>query len=57
MFEMLYQEPTKIMVFGPGCSTEAEVTAQATPDWNLTTVSTYLHQEHLYYFSFLWLPF
>ena len=48
MFEMLYQEPTKIMVFGPGCSTEAEVTAQATPDWNLTTVNTYLHQEHFY---------
>ena len=38
LFEMLYKKPTKHMIFGPGCSTAAEVTAQASPDWNLTTV-------------------
>ena len=39
MYEMLYGMPTKIMVLGPGCSVEAEVTAQASPDWNITHVS------------------
>ena len=38
MYEMLYESPTKIMILGPGCSTEAEVLAQATPAWNITHV-------------------
>ena len=39
MYEMLYSEPIKHMILGPACSVEAEVTAQASPAWNLTHVS------------------
>ena len=43
MYEMLYESPTKIMILGPGCSTEAEVLAQATPAWNITHVCNCKH--------------
>ena len=46
LYEMLYSSPTKQMIFGPGCSTEAEVLAQAAPAWNITTVGLCM-QKHL----------
>ena len=36
---MLYSEPVKHMIFGPGCSVEAEVLAQASSAWNITHVN------------------
>ena len=40
LYDMLYTKPTKLMMIGPGCSNELEVTAEASPAWNITHVST-----------------
>ena len=39
MYELLYNEPTKLMLLGPGCSVVSTFVGQAAHMWNLIVVS------------------
>ena len=43
MFAALYRKPTKVMLWGPGCSVGAANTAEVSHRWNLTQVSVVIH--------------
>lgn len=38
MYQMLYAEPPKVMLLGPGCSVSAQSTAHSSYLWNITQV-------------------
>ena len=40
LYELLYNEPPKIMLLGPGCSVVSTFVGQAARMWNLIVVST-----------------
>ena len=39
LYELLYSDPVKIMLLGPGCSTVSTFVGQAAWLWNLVVVS------------------
>ena len=39
LYELLYNEPTKLMLLGPGCSVVSTFVGQAARMWNLIVVS------------------
>ena len=43
MYELLYNEPTKLMLLGPGCSAVSTFVGQAARMWNLVVVSSSFH--------------
>ena len=40
LYELVYNDPVKLMILGPGCSVVSTVVGQAARMWNLVTVST-----------------
>ena len=38
-FELLYEEPTKLMLLGAGCSIVSQPVAETSQHWNLVQVS------------------
>ena len=41
LYELLYNEPTKLMLLGPGCSVVSTFVGQAARMWNLIVVSSF----------------
>lgn len=41
LYELLYKEPTKVMLLGPGCSAVSTFVGQAAKLWNLVVVNIY----------------
>ena len=39
LYELVYNDPVKLMILGPGCSVVSTVVGQAAKMWNLVTVS------------------
>lgn len=39
LYELLYNEPVKLMLLGPGCSVVSTFVGQAARMWNLVVVS------------------
>jgi len=38
LYELVYNDPVKLMILGPGCSVVSTVVGQAARMWNLVTV-------------------
>jgi len=40
LYDLVYNEPVKLMILGPGCSVVSHFVGQAARMWNLVAVST-----------------
>ena len=44
LYELLYNDPPKVMLLGPGCSVVSTFVGQAAQKWNLIVVSSNILQ-------------
>jgi len=42
LYDLVYNDPVKLMILGPGCSVVSTYVGQAARMWNLVTVSIFM---------------